>query len=70
MRIDKIQTEPGLDQPQYLMVTVNHQEAMILIKSLSSQIISKNCNSDRAEMRVASGPIGQFSIAVEPDIDL
>jgi len=48
------------------MIQVNPKEALALIKSLSSQLLSENPNTDRAEFRSEKNEY--FSIAVHEKI--
>jgi hypothetical protein len=51
-----------------LMVRVSPQEALRLISSLSKQILTENCNSEREEFTDSDGKY--FSIAVHGDRSL
>ena len=53
------------DKDQY-MVRVNKDEALILIKSLSEQLLAGNCNTGRSEFTFKNN--GYFSIAVHEDL--
>jgi hypothetical protein len=44
------------------MVRISKKEALLIIQSLTSQMLSKNCNIERAEFTTEDG--SYFSIAV------
>ena len=50
--------------PKLVMIQVNPDEALKIIKSLTAQMISKNPNTERLEVDTECGTY--FSIAVEP----
>jgi len=62
MEISKWTKKETVDGMKGMMVRVNFEEALALIKSLSSQILSRDPNSDRVESTTDEGEY--FSISV------
>jgi hypothetical protein len=53
-----------IDAEKLCFVTVNRDEALRLIRSLTNQLIDKSPNAGRLESRCRCGDATEFSIAV------